>query len=166
LRKEAVQKEAKEEEGARAREKAKEKEDRMGQFLDYQVKQLLQRLSDKAVMELPDDFYKLTAEEKLKLLLDAHLEYRKRGLGEAGEDTAKTTEESGRILGVSLDIALQEGIALMLNRRSGSWRSCRTSRVPWRNQRSIRSAFVMSARSLRVASMEDLVRSTDPYEQD
>jgi hypothetical protein len=76
LRKEAVQKEAKEEEGARAREKAKEKEDRMGQFLDYQVKQLLQRLSDKAVMELPDDFYKLTAEEKLKLLLDAHLEYR------------------------------------------------------------------------------------------
>jgi hypothetical protein len=160
-RKEAAEKKAKEEEEARALKKEKEKEGKMRRFLDHQVKQLMQRLSDEAVMDLPDNFYKLTADTKLKILVDAHLEYRKRGLNRVRGDMTERTEESGRILGVSFDNALREGIALIINRRSSSWRSCRTSRVPWSIQRSIRSVSAMSARSPRVVWFEKIQTAAD-----
>ncbi|KAF2443524.1 hypothetical protein P171DRAFT_495284 [Karstenula rhodostoma CBS 690.94] len=87
LRKELAEKMAKKKEEADARAK----QGKTRQFLDYQAKKLLQDLPDEAVEELPDNFYQLAMEEKLSVLLEAHMKYRREGKAKG--------QESGRILG-------------------------------------------------------------------
>lgn len=104
MHKSAAEKATKEQEDAAALEK----KDKAARFLDNAIKQLLQRLPDEAVADLPDDFYKLAMKEKLRVLLEAHVEYRKDGLGDVAEEMggkAKGMEDSGHVLGVSADNA-------------------------------------------------------------
>lgn len=100
MRKEADEKKAKEEEATRA---LQEQKHQLKLMVNQYCDQLLNQLPKEAIDELPGNYYELSTTAKVQTLIAAHHKFRGFGSASAFATACEKLEETGRVLGVSVE---------------------------------------------------------------